>query len=120
MSRVCLAGIFCRAGRELMAADLYGAGQPVQCRLCTRLEADDEVVDAEPFVRIDRAGQLAGEAGERPAASLAGISQLAVHADGAAQRGRVAAFGLQRRVQASRWPSRSSGSPNQAVFQASA
>src|SRR6266851_5553203 len=41
MSRVCLAGIFCRAGRELMAADLYGAGQPVQCRLCTRLEADD-------------------------------------------------------------------------------
>ena len=53
MSRVCLAGIFCRAGRELMAADLYGAGQPVQCRLCTRLEADDEVVDAEPFVRRD-------------------------------------------------------------------
>ncbi len=89
-----------RAGRELMAADLYGAGQPVQCRLCTRLEADDEVVDAEPFVRVDRAGQF-GEAGERPAAGLAGISQLPVHADGAAQRGRVAAFGLQRRAQAS-------------------
>jgi len=56
-----------------MAANLYGAGQPVQCRLGTRLETDDQVVDAEPFVRVDRAGQLVGEAGERPAAGLVGI-----------------------------------------------
>ena len=83
-----------------MAANLYGAGQPVQCRLGARLETDDEVVDAEPFVRVDRAGQLVGGAGERPGAGLAGISQFAVHAYGAAQRGRVAAFGLQRRVHA--------------------
>jgi len=46
------------------------------------------------------AGQLAGEADERPAAGLARISHLAVHAYGPAQRGRVAAFGLQRRVHA--------------------
>src|SRR5450631_1220993 len=79
-----------------MAANLYGAGQPVQGRLGTGLETDDEVVDAEPFVLVDRAGQLVDEAGERSAASLAGISQLPVHAYGAAQGGRVAAFGLQR------------------------
>jgi hypothetical protein len=70
----------------IAAADLYGAGQ---CRLGARLEADDEVVDAEPFVRVDRPGQLVGEAGQRSAAGLAGISQLAVHADGPAQHGRV-------------------------------
>ena len=71
--RVCQAEIVCQAGRESMAANLYGAGQPVQCRLGTRLETDDQVVDAEPFVRVDRAGQLVGEAGERPAAGLVGI-----------------------------------------------
>jgi hypothetical protein len=97
--RVCQAEIVCRAGREALAADLHGAGQPVQCRPGTRLETDDEV-DAEPFVRVDRAGQLAGEADERPAAGLARISHLAVHAYCPAQRGRVAAFGLQRRVHA--------------------
>ena len=56
-----------------------------------------------------------------PPPVLAGVSQLAVHADGAAQRGRVAALGLQSRVHVGQpLASRSSGSPNQAVFQASA
>lgn len=81
-----------------MAANLYGAGQPVQCRLGARLETDDEVVDSQPFVRVERVGQLVDGAGERPAVGLVGLSQLAVHAYGAAQRGRVAAFGLQYRV----------------------
>ena len=55
-----------------MAANLYGAGQPVQCRLGTRLETDDEV-DAEPFARANRAGQLADEAGEWQYAVIAGF-----------------------------------------------
>ena|SRR5215472_2930968 len=84
-------------GPESLAANRHGAGQLVQSPLDTRVETDDEIVDAEPFVRVDHAGQLTGE---RPAAGLAGISQLAVHSYGAAQGGRVAAFGLQRGAQA--------------------
>jgi hypothetical protein len=70
----------CRAGRGSAAAELDGAGEPVQCLRGGRLETDDEVVDAEPLVRVDRPGQLVGG----PAAGLAGIGHLAVDAHGAA------------------------------------
>jgi hypothetical protein len=49
------------------------------------------------YASIARASSSVGLANDPPLV-WAGISQLAVHAYGAAQRGRVAAFGLQRRV----------------------
>ncbi len=51
-----------------------------------------------PFVRVDRVGQLSTRPANDPPPVWSGLSQLAVHAYGAAQRGRVAAFGLQHRV----------------------
>jgi hypothetical protein len=94
-----------RAGVSV-PADLHGAGQPVQGRPGAWLETDDEVVEAEPFVRADRAGQVVGRPG-----SVSSQSMPAVRRSVAGSRRSACSAAPMR---ASRW----SGRPDQAVHPA--
>jgi len=63
---------------------------------------DDEVVETELLVRVDRPGELVDRAANAPAHILAWIASVRIsdlHADRPSQRGRVPALSLQRRVQ---------------------
>ncbi len=108
-------------GRESGAADLDGAGQPVQCRLGARFETDDEVVDSEPFVRVDARGPACRPSPRttRLRSVRASHSQSMPTVRRSVAGSRLSACSAACML-ASRCPNRLSGSPNQAVFQASA
>jgi hypothetical protein len=85
---------------------------------------DDEVVEPEPFVGVDRPGEPVDRAAEALAQVSAGVGRRRIsdlHADRASQGGRVPALSLQRRLQLGQPPAEQVvRRPYQAVFQASA